>query len=388
MMRDFHFYTAGQGKADISTLMTMSNQVLPSVHGKVKLLYDKLNCNLRRLLCIIDDDTIVLPIAGTGTLAMEILISNIIGNNEKVMVARNGFFAARLADIIQRAGGEPAYIDRSWGEAVTLEDVQELSMKSGAKILYMIHGETSTGVLQPIEKIAYFCNRNDILLLLDCATTIGGAAMKMTEWKVNGLFTISQKCIGASPGLSVIAVDKKYLNKMGLCHKSNLGFYMDLQLLINDWLPPNKYHHTQPYSLINSLNTAIECILEEGQEIIWSRYANNALYVVKALELLGMELIIKDSNIRLPQLITVKLPKEVSCSDFIENMKNRYHIYLSKGLGQLGDNIVRVGLMSKNADKTEIVYLLSCLLLYMSSVIRIDTKQYIELLNDFCDNYI
>ena len=383
-MELFKYYTAGQGKATSETCNMLGSEIFPSVHESVEVLYSQFEANAKKILFVEDDNTYILPIAGTGSLAMEILLCNIIDKDETIMLADNGFFAARLSDIALRHEANIQKISKKWGEIISVDDVKKAYAESNAKVLFMIHGETSTGVLQPIREIGEYCKENGILLLLDCATTIGGAKFKMSEWHVNGMFTISQKCLATSPGISIIAVDKLYINKMKNITNKKKPFYLDMQLLINQSYNTKSYHHTQPYSLINSLNSSMSQILERGIENEWLRYKTISNFVSKQLELLGVNLFIQEENCRLPQLITCSLPNNQNIHDFIVSMKRRYHIYLSKGIGMYGSNMIRIGLLGNNSQKTEVIYLLLCLLSYFSEYNnKIDIKEFLKNINDF-----
>lgn len=383
-MELFKFYTAGQGKATAEVCNVLGSEIYPSVHESVEKLYSEFESNAKKVLFVNDDNTYILPIAGTGSLAMEILLCNIIEKDETIMLSNNGFFASRLSEIALRHEARIQMISKQWGEVITVEDVKKAYEESKAKVLYMIHGETSTGILQPIEEIGEYCKENGILLLLDCATTIGGTQFRMTEWHVNGMFTISQKCLATSPGISIVAVDRFYIEKMKSISNKKLPFYLDLQLLIYQSYEPRTYHHTQPYSLINSLNLSMKQILVKGIEDEWTRYKRNCQFITKQLELLGVNLFIKEDNYRLPQLITCLLPNNQDNSEFIVSMKKNYNIYLSKGIGLYQSNMIRIGLLGNNSQKTEIIYLLLCMLSYFSEYNnKIDTVEFLKNINDF-----
>lgn len=374
---DFYFLTAGQGGVDYRVLEAFSQPVIPSLHERFPELVDNLNSNMKSVFNA-NDNHLVVPITGTGTAAMEILISNVIYNKCQVIVGVNGFFGERICEIIKRKQAIPIPIKKEWGNIITLDDIIDIYTKTNAKVIYLVHGETSTGILQPLEQIGAFCRANNILLLVDCATTIGGAHFYMEKWNINGAFTITQKCLGGLPGLSVIAIDEKYRTQMEKAGKQQESFYLDLNLIINDWYPPKIYHHTQPYSLLVSLNKCLELVLQEGLENRCQRHIKNGKLLINGLELLGMDLLVKDDAIRLPQLTTFSRDK-LDIDDFLAYMKREFNVYISRGLGEYSNKIIRLGLMANNSCENKVKYVLFCIYTYLKSKkILVDESDFLD----------
>lgn len=298
------------------------------------------------------------------------------------MVGVNGFFGERICEIVRRNRAIPIPIKKEWGEIITVNDIEKVYKETNAKILYLVHGETSTGVIQPLEEIGEFCKENNILFLVDGATTIGGAPFYMAKWNVNGVFTVSQKCLGGTPGISIIAIDEQYQKKMKNLNSNFKSFYLDLNLIINDWYPPRIYHHTQPYSLLSSLNKCIEIIKSEGIENRWKRHINNMKFLVKGLEILGLDLFVKSEMHRLPTLVTFTL-NGLNIDDFICFMKNKFRIYISKGLRKYSHNMVRLGLMAENSYKNKVIYILFCIYIYLKARgIKVDENTFFEFIKN------
>ncbi|WP_271629269.1 pyridoxal-phosphate-dependent aminotransferase family protein [Caldicellulosiruptor sp. DIB 104C] len=380
-MYKFDFFTAGQGGVDSKILKALVQPIFPSVHENFLELINTLKSNLK-ILFFADEDTKVVPIAGTGTASMEIIILNAIEENEKVMVGVNGFFGERICEIVRRNRAIPIPIKKEWGEIITVNDIEKVYKETNAKILYLVHGETSTGVLQPLEEIGEFCKDNNILFLVDGATTIGGVPFYMAKWNVNGVFTVSQKCLGGIPGISIIAIDEQYQKKMKNLNSNFKSFYLDLNLILNDWYPPRIYHHTQPYSLLSSLNKCIEIIKSEGIENRWKRHINNMKVLVKGLEILGLDLFVKSEMYRLPTLVTFTL-NGLNIDDFVCFMKNKFSIYISKGLGKYSHNMVRLGLMAENSYKNKVIYILFCIYIYLKARgIKVDENTFFEFIKN------
>lgn len=380
-MYKFDFFTAGQGGVDSKILEALGQPIFPSVHENFLELINTLKSNLK-ILFFADEDTKIVPIAGTGTASMEIIILNAIEENEKVMVGVNGFFGERICEIVRRNRAIPIPIKKEWGEIITVNDIEKVYKETNAKILYLVHGETSTGVIQPLEEIGEFCKENNILFLVDGATTIGGAPFYMAKWNVNGVFTVSQKCLGGTPGISIIAIDEQYQKKIKNLNSNFKSFYLDLNLIINDWYPPRIYHHTQPYSLLSSLNKCIEIIKSEGIENRWKRHINNMKFLVKGLEILGLDLFVKSEMHRLPTLVIFTL-NGLNIDDFICFMKNKFRIYISKGLGKYSHNMVRLGLMAENLYKNKVIYILFCIYIYLKARgIKVDENTFFEFIKN------
>jgi len=133
---------------------------------------------------------------GTGSSGMEACVANLIEPGDRILVCVAGFFGDRIRQMAERHGAEITVIEEDWGKPIDPARV-EAELKQGSyKLIALVHAETSTGVLQPIDDIAQLAKKYDTMIMLDTVSSLGGVEIKVDEWGIDGCFSCSQKCIG------------------------------------------------------------------------------------------------------------------------------------------------------------------------------------------------
>ena len=308
---------------------------------------------------------LTLPISGTGTAGMEAALCNVIEPGDTVVIATNGYFGNRMADIASRCGGEVHVVESPWGKPVgpdlsALE--QELGNHRKIKAICVVHGETSTGVLNPLPDIANLAHRYEALLIADVVTTLGGENMDLDGWGVDICHSATQKCLGAPPGLAPISLSPKAEKVLSERKTPVQSFYLNLANLATYWSEnPNRvYHHTAPISMIYALREALRMAMEEGLEERVQRHARVASALRAGLEALGLELF-ADPDHRLNPLTTVMVPEGVNDANVRRGLLRDYGIEISGGLGQIAGRVWRVGLMGESCRESNVLSFLSAL---------------------------
>ena len=210
---------------------------------------------------------LTLPISATGTAGMEAAFCNVVEPGDTVVIAVNGFFGARMADVASRCGAEVHTVEFPWGKAVgpdlsTLEE--EMSVHRSVKALGVVHGETSTGVLSPLSEIAELAHRYEALIIADAVTSLGGEEVALDRWDVDVCYSASQKCLGAPPGLAPISLGPRAVKVLKERTTKVQSFYLNLVNLESYWSQGRMYHHTAPISMIYALREALRMAMEEG----------------------------------------------------------------------------------------------------------------------------
>ena len=308
---------------------------------------------------------LTLPISGTGTAGMEAALCNVIEPGDTVVIATNGYFGNRMADIASRCGGEVHVVESPWGKPVgpdlsALE--QELGNHRKVKALCVVHGETSTGVLNPLPDIANLAHRYEALLIADVVTTLGGENMDLDGWGVDICHSATQKCLGAPPGLAPISLSPKAEKVLSERKTPVQSFYLNLANLATYWSEnPNRvYHHTAPISMIYALREALRMAMEEGLEQRVQRHARVASALRAGLEALSLGLF-ADPDHRLNPLTTVMVPEGVNDANVRRRLLRDYGIEISGGLGQIAGRVWRVGLMGESCKESNVLSFLSAL---------------------------
>ena len=289
---------------------------------------------------------------------MEATLANTIEPGEKVLVAVKGYFGLRLADMAGRYRAEVVTIEKAWGEAFSLEELEQALVRHRPKILAIVHAETSTGICQPVEGIGDLCRKYDCLLLLDTVTSLGAVPIYLDEWKVDLAYSCSQKGLSCPPGLGPFSMGPRAEAKMLARQGKVPNWYLDVSLLNKYWGSDRVYHHTAPVNMNFGLREALRLLAEEGLEAAWARHRSNAERLWAGLERLGLELH-APQHLRLPTLTTVRIPAGVDGKAFSLHLLNRHGIEVGGGLGALAGKVWRIGLMGYNSQPENVDRLLN-----------------------------
>mgnify|MGYP001304961616 FL=1 len=304
------------------------------------------------------NNRLTLPMSGTGSAAMEASIANFIEEGEKILIAKKGYFGDRLVDMATRYKAQVSVIEKPWGEAFTYEEIKyEIETKKPA-IFAIVHAETSSGVLQPLDGIGDICRKNNCLFLVDAVTSLGALELLIDEWKIDLAYSCSQKGLSCPPGLSPFTMNKRAEEKLSLRKTKVPNWYLDLSLLNKYWGSDRVYHHTAPVNMNFAIREGLRLVANEGLENVWNRHNTNANKLWSGLESLGLELHVS-KGYRLPTLTTVKIPPFVDGDGFRNHLLRNFGIEIGNGLGELSGKVWRIGLMGFNSSEENVDRLLN-----------------------------
>jgi len=235
------------------------------------------------------NNRLTLPMSGTGSAAMEASIANFIEEGEKILIAKKGYFGDRLVDMATRYKADVSVIEKPWAESLSYEEIKyEIETKKPA-IFAIVHAETSSGVLQPLDGIGDVCRKNNCLFLVDAVTSLGALELLIDEWKIDIAYSCSQKGLSCPPGLSPFTMNERAEEKLSSRKTKVPNWYLDLSLLNKYWGSDRVYHHTAPVNMNFAIREGLRLIANEGLENVWYRHNTNAKKLWKGLECLGME---------------------------------------------------------------------------------------------------
>lgn len=295
----------------------------------------------------------VLPLSATGTSGMEAGIVNLLAPEQTVVVGACGYFGRRIAQIAQRHQANVVLVEGEWGEAVDRGQLLEaLADHSDAAMLAVVHAETSTGIEQPMSGLARAAREiaPDVLVMADCVTSLGGIEVEFDEWEIDYAYSCTQKCLGAPPGMSPVALSERALHRIG-ARRHDVPFSLDLGLLRSYWLErPAVYHHTAPVLAIYALHEALRIVLAEPLERRWQRHRMAGAYLQQGLQAMGMELL-ANPIWQLAPLTAIRVPEGIDARAVQRRMLEGHNIEIGGGLGPDAPSMWRIGLMGPNANE-------------------------------------
>jgi len=299
-------------------------------------------------------NSLTLPMSGTGSVGMETAFCNFVEPGDTVVVGCNGYFGERMCEMAQIYGANVKRIEKPWGEVFTSEEVEEALIRyAPVKIVALVHAETSTGALQPIEGMGEVIHRKGALFLLDCVTSLGGIPVRIDEWGVDIGYSASQKCLGCPPGLSPVTVSDLAAKVLHSRKNRVSNWYLDLTMIERYWDKQRVYHHTPSTTLHYGFREGLRVIHEEGLENRWARHLKMGEYLWNQMGELGLELFV-DRNHRLPSLTTILIPKDGDDEIVRKRLRDEYNVDIAGGFGPLKGKIWRVGLMGFSSSRENI----------------------------------
>jgi alanine-glyoxylate transaminase/serine-glyoxylate transaminase/serine-pyruvate transaminase len=349
---------AGPSSVAPSTYHAMSQPTLGHMDPYFIRIMDELMAGLRVLFGT--ENTLTIPLSGTGSLGMEASFVNLVEQGDKVLILQNGVFGVRMVEVATRLGAQVTELAFEWGTPADIEEVEKALRQDSFKIVAVVMAETSTGVLNPVKEIGELL-KEDTLYIVDAVTAIGGMPIEADRWGVDVCYAGSQKCLSCPPGASPITFSPRAVEAIKKRKTKVPNWYVDMTLL-TEYMSGGKrvYHHTPPINMMYGLYQAVLNILEEGPAKVFERHVKAHKHLVEQLGSLGWTLLV-DEPYRLPMLNALVVPEGVDESALRATLLNEHHIEISAGLGALAGKIVRVGLMGYNAKIESVDRLVSAM---------------------------
>jgi len=313
-------------------------------------LLDDVRARLGRLFRAADG-SFGFAVSGTGTSGMETAVANLVREGTRATVVVTGYFGDRLAQMCERYGADVTRLEVEWGRACDPDALRRQLKAHAADVVAMVHAETSTGVLNPVEPLAAIAREHGALTIVDAVTSLGGHPLDVGAWTIDACFSCTQKCLGGPSGLAPVVFGPRALEQRVKCR----SFSFDLALLEDYWVR-RKYHHTMSSTLVYALYEALAIIEEEGLEARWARHERNHRALIDSLSGLGLSVLPREGE-RLWTLNAVRVPDGVDEAAVRKHLLDEFTIEIGAGLGPLAGKIWRVGLMGASSSPRLIVLL-------------------------------
>ncbi len=338
----------GPGPSDVapSVLRAMSLPVLGHLDPLFVAMMDEIKAMLR--VVFQTKNAMTFPVSGTGSAGMEFCFVNLIEPGDEVIVGVNGVFGGRMVDVAERCGAKVTKVESPWGKIIEPSQIAEALKGRRPKIVAIVHAETSTGALTPVEEISKLAHQAGALFLLDTVTSLGGWPVRVDEWEVDEIYSGTQKCLSCPPGLAPVSLSDRAMAVATNRKTKVQSWYLDVNLLASYWGQERVYHHTAPISMNYALHEALRLVLIEGLESRWKRHQANHELLKKGLTELGLSIASQPGH-QLWQLNAVTVPEGVDEATVRKALLNDFSIEVGAGLGPLKGKIWRVGLMGETS---------------------------------------
>lgn len=307
------------------------------------------------------ENRLTYAVSGTGSAGMETAVVNLVEPGDTVIVGVNGVFGGRIADTAQRAGADVVALEEPWGRIVPPERVASaVKAHPDAKLVALVHAETSTGAHQPLEEVGELLRHTGTLFLVDAVTSLGGVPLEMDRWGIDVIYSGTQKCLSVPPGLAPISFSDKAEAVIDRRTSTVRSWYLDVSALRRYWGGERVYHHTAPISAVLGLHEGLRLVLEEGLESRIARHNEVGKLFQEHLQDRDAELLAQEGY-RLPQLTAFALPGGVEEAPLRRRLLEEHGIEVGGGLGDFAGRAWRVGLMGEGATHANVDRLLAAL---------------------------
>ncbi len=318
-------------------LQKMKHQMFSHASVEYKKLHEETTGKLRRFLET-ENQVFLIPSSGSGF--MEASVRNCV--QKKMLVCINGTFGERYAEVGESNGKTVEKLEVEYGKPIIPELLHEkLSSCPDVEAVAIIHNETSTGLLNPLPKLAEVVNEHGKLLLVDAVSSMGGVEIKVDKWGIDVCFASSQKCFGVPPGLAMGSVSKGALKKSE--KMKNKGWYFDFKLY-QKFLKGWRTHMTPPISLVLGFNVALNIIEKEGQGNHFRLYLERSRRIRDGVKKLGVSLF-PENGYESPTVTCMRPLGKMDVDEIYKQMRWK-GFELAKGYGEkLKDTTWRIGNM-------------------------------------------
>ena len=303
---------------------------------------------------------LTLAVSGTGSAGMEACIANLIEPGDEALIVVAGVFGARMREMADRHGATVHGIDVPWGETVEPGAIAAaLAAHPRAKLVGIVHAETSTGAHQPdLEEISRLVHAAGALLVVDAVTSLAGHELRVDDWRIDACYSGTQKCLSCPPGLAPVTFSQAALDAMDRRRSKVRSWYLVMSLIRNYWGADRAYHHTAPVNMTYALHEALLCVLEEGLEARIARHRRNHLALRAGLEAMGLSYIPRRS---LAPLNAVHIPAGVDDERVRARLLADFGIEIGGGLGPFKGKAWRIGLMGASSSRRNVTLVLAAL---------------------------
>jgi len=302
------------------------------------------------------------PVSGTGRAGLEAALVSLVEPGDRVVVLECGRFGLLLMEIAERCGAEVVPVRGEWGRIIEPAAVEQALRAGRTKLVAAVHGETSTGVLQPLPEIARLARRYDALLLVDAVVTLGGCEVAVDEWGLDVATAGTQKCLSCPSGLAPVSYNERAAAVMRARPTKVRSNYLDLAQLERYWSPRRFNHHTAPTSMVYGLREALRALQVEGLAARFARHRLHGDALRAGLAALDLTLFGKEPPLhRLPFITPVIVPDGIDELRVRQTLVEDFGIEIGAAFGPLQGRIWRIGTMGYSASRQNVLLCLAAL---------------------------
>ncbi|GMR12118.1 MAG: alanine--glyoxylate aminotransferase family protein [Gemmatimonadota bacterium] len=329
-------------------LEAMAHDTVGHLDPQFLTIMDEVNEGLRVLFGT--RNRMTFPVSATGSAGMQASLVNLLEPGDTAIIGVNGVFGGRLAEMARRIGCDVVTVEAEWGRIIPPEEVIEAhKAHPDARVVALVHAETSTGVCQPLGEVGAALRGSATLFVVDAVTSLGGIPVDVDDHSIDVCYSGTQKCLGVPPGLAPITFSEKAMARTESRTTLPQSWYLDVALIAGYLGQERRYHHTAPINSVYALHEGLVVIEEEGLDACFRRHQEVGSALQNAMVERGFSLFAQEGH-RLPQLTAVALPDGREEGPLRKALLEDHHIEVGGGLGPGKGKLWRIGLMGAGAN--------------------------------------
>jgi serine---pyruvate transaminase len=312
----------------------------PVVHHRgrdFKVTYERCLARLREVYRTEHD---VLMFTSSGSGAFESAVANLVSPGDRVLVLSAGNFGERWAAMTKTYAADVVHVRLAWGETPDADDLRSaLADAPGVRVVYLVHSETSTGVVADVQALAAAAKEAGALAVVDAVSSLGAVPLETDAWGIDVVVSGSQKALMCPPGLAFTSVSPAARDAAQ--QATSPRFVLDWERTRGAQAKLDA-PFTPAVSLVNALDVALGLLLEEGLEAAFDRHAALGRACREGAKAMGLELFSPDED-RSAVVTAIRAPDGIDAGEIVSAMRDRFGITIAGGQGELKGKIFRIG---------------------------------------------
>ena len=303
-----------------------------------------------------------LAVPGASRAGIEAVVASLVEPGERVLVGVYGHFGELLCSLAERHGAAVQRVKAAeWGRPVEPEAIVASVRHDPPKLVAIVHADTSTGILQPLEAVGNACHETGTLLVVDAVLSLGGCQLDVDRWNVDAAIGGMQKCLGGPPGLAPVTCSERAVEARARRATLPHSAYLDLDRLQAQWIDRRGLEiAAMSSSMLLAAREALRTVVDEGLEARWTRHAHASRALHAGLTAMGLELF-GDPAHAVPMVSLVRVPDGIDEAGVRAQLLLQHGIEIMAAFGPLRGRVWRIGTMGTNARLPSVLNVLAAL---------------------------
>jgi pyridoxamine--pyruvate transaminase len=310
--------------------------------------YEEVNAKARTALRLSNQPVIM---QGAPTLAVEAAAASLIAREDKVLNLVNGVYSKGFSRWAKRYCNELIEVEIPYDQSFDLDRVEAaLKANPDARIVSLCHHETPSGTINPLADIGRMVAAREGYVIVDAVSSFGGMDIHPEQSHSDVFVAAGQKCLGAAPGLGLVAVSERAWKKIKANPMAPRGSYLSILDWENAWSRETRFPANVSVPLVYGLDAALDLYLAEGPEAVWARHARTGRVCRAGVRAMGLELWPVDESIAAPMTTAIRMPKGIAADPLIRRVRDQHGIMLAPGAGETLGKVVHITHMGPSAQ--------------------------------------